>query len=101
MQRFQNAAHVTLAAFRGQDPRHCQQFSLLAMRPSVPIAKEFPNAYVTSTDLSLKSVSLVLKHAQAEGVTNLTAQGADGQNLVDFADSTFRVVTCSYGLLYA
>lgn len=67
-------------------------------RPSVPLAKEFPDAHVTSTDLSPKSVSLVLKHAQAQGVTNLTAQAADGQNLVDFADATFSVVTCSYGL---
>lgn len=64
----------------------------------MPVANEFPNAYVTSTDLSPKSVSLVLKHAQAEDVTNLTAQAADAQNLVDFADSTFSVVTCSYGL---
>lgn len=59
---------------------------------------EFPDAHVTSTDLSPKSVSLVLKHAQAQSVTNLTAQAADGQNLVDFADGTFSVVTCSYGL---
>ena len=64
----------------------------------MPLAKEFPHTHVTSTDLSPKSVSLVLKHAQAQGITNLTGQAADGQNLQDFADNTFSVVTCSYGL---
>lgn len=69
-------------------------------RPAVPLAKEFPHAHVISTDLSPKSVSLVHTYAQAQGVTNLTAQVADAQNLQDFADSTFKVVTCSYGLFF-
>lgn len=69
-------------------------------RPAVPLAKEFPHARVISTDLSPNSVSLVHTYAQAQGVTNLTAQVADAQNLQDFADSTFKVVTCSYGLFF-
>ena len=64
----------------------------------MPLAIEFPHAHVISTDLSPKSVSLV--HTYAQGVTNLTAQVADAQNLQDFPDSTFSLVTCSYGLFF-
>ncbi|KAL3134955.1 hypothetical protein ABBQ32_007915 [Trebouxia sp. C0010 RCD-2024] len=71
-----------------------------AGRPAVPLAKAFPDAQVTSTDLSPKSVSLVSKYAEAQGVTNLTAQAADAQNLQGFHDNTFSVVTCSYGLFF-
>ena len=66
----------------------------------MPLAKAFPDAQVTSTDLSPKSVSLVLKYAEAQGVSNLTAQAADAQNLQDFDDNTFSLVTCSYGLFF-
>ena len=66
----------------------------------MPLAKKFQHAHVISTDLSPKSVSLVHTYAQAQGVTNLTAQVADAQNLQDFADATFSVVTCSYGLFF-
>lgn len=69
-------------------------------RPAVPLAKAFPHSQVTSTDLSPASSSLVCKYAKAQGVTNVTAQAADAQNLKDFADNTFSVVTCTYGLFF-
>lgn len=68
--------------------------------PAVPLAKAIPRARVVATDLSPKAVSFISDYAQAEGVTNVTAQTADAQNLKQFQDSTFAAVTCSYGLMF-
>lgn len=99
MWRGQHASCLMLSAFLTTGAK-ILDIASSSGRPAVPLAKEFPHAHVISTDLSPKSVSLVHMYAQAQGVTNLTAQVADAQNLQDFADSTFNVVTCSYSLFF-
>ena len=71
-----------------------------AGNPAVPLAKAIPQIHVVATDLSPKAVSFINEYAQAEGVTNVTAQVADAQNLKQFEDSCFAAVTCSYGLMF-
>ena len=44
-------------------------------------------------------VGFISDHARAEGVSNVTAQPADAQDLEQFHDCTFAAVTCSYGLM--
>lgn len=68
--------------------------------PAVPLAKALPHTEVLATDLSPIAVSFISSYAQAEGVTNITAQPADAQNLEQFHDCTFAAVTCSYGLMF-
>lgn len=68
--------------------------------PAVPLAKALPHAQIVATDLSPVAVSFISDYAQAEGVTNVTAQPADAQNLEQFHDCTFAAVTCSYGLMF-
>lgn len=71
-----------------------------AGRPAVPLAKVLPEVNFVSTDLAPSSTALALEHAKAEGVTNVTAQTADAQDLHQFADASFAAVTCTYGLLF-
>ena len=68
-------------------------------RPAVPLARELPHVSVVSTDLSPVSALLVHKYAAAQGVTNVTAQAADAQDLADFSSNSFAAVTCSYGFM--
>lgn len=68
-------------------------------RPAVPLARELPHVSVVSTDLSPASALLVHKYAAAQGVTNVTAQAADAQDLADFSSNSFAAVTCSYGFM--
>lgn len=68
--------------------------------PAVPLAKALPHAQVLATDLSPVAVSFISSYAKAEGVTNVTAQPADAQNLEQLQDCTFAAVTCSYGLMF-
>lgn len=59
-----------------------------------------PAVQVVCTDVASNFVSLAAKRAQAEGVQNFRAEAADAQDLAGFADNSFAVVTCVYGLLY-
>ena len=83
----------------------CADFRVLDVasnggNPAVPLAKALPYARIVATDLSPVAVSFISGYAQAEGVTNVTAQPADAQNLEQFSDCTFAAVTCSYGLMF-
>ncbi len=71
-----------------------------AGEPATPLAKAFPHVQVVSTDLSPTSVQLAATHARASGLHNLRAEVADAQDLSAYADSTFAVVTCSFGLMF-
>ena len=59
-----------------------------------------PQAEVVATDLAPSTTELIQQHAVAEGVSNVTAQPADAQDLHNFLDKEFAVVTCSYGLMF-
>ena len=66
--------------------------------PAIPIAQVLPQAQVTATDLAPKMCELAAQRAKALGLTNLTAQPADAQNLQGFGDSSFDLVTCQYAI---
>ena len=68
--------------------------------PAIPVAKTFPHAHITATDLSPVAVSLAKKHAKEQDVLNFTAQTADAQNLQAFQDASFAIATCAYGLMF-
>lgn len=59
-----------------------------------------PHAQVVATDLSPVAVNFISDYAVAEGVANVKAQPADGQNLEQFHSCSFGAVTCSYGLMF-
>jgi ubiquinone/menaquinone biosynthesis C-methylase UbiE len=66
--------------------------------PAATFAKQFPSASVVSTDLS-EAMHTKAK-ALAVDIPNMEAQMADMQNLVDFHDDEFHVVSCSYGFMF-
>lgn len=66
--------------------------------PAIPIAQALPQAQVTATDLAPKMCQLAAQRARSLGLTNITAQPADAQNLQDFGDSSFDLVTCQYAV---
>jgi ubiquinone/menaquinone biosynthesis C-methylase UbiE len=66
--------------------------------PAAIFAKQFPSASVVSTDLS-EAMHMKAK-AVAVDIPNMEAQVADMQNLVDFHDDEFHVVSCSYGFMF-
>ena len=68
--------------------------------PAVPLAKALPAVQVVATDLAPSAVSLIQRHAEAEHALNVTARQADAQDLHAFTNSSFGVVTCTYGLMF-
>jgi SAM-dependent methyltransferase len=66
--------------------------------PAETIALQFPDSTVVATDLSPDQVKI----AQEKTATlpHMTAQVADMENLVDFQECSFDIVTCCYGFMF-
>jgi len=67
--------------------------------PAASLAKAFPEASVHSTDISSDMVKAAESRLRGQG--NAQAKVADMEDLEDFDDGTFDLVTCSYGLMFA
>jgi SAM-dependent methyltransferase len=66
--------------------------------PAETIARQFPNSTVVATDLSPDQVQIA--HEKTLALPHMTAQVADMENLVDFEDNSFDVITCCYGFMF-
>jgi ubiquinone/menaquinone biosynthesis C-methylase UbiE len=66
--------------------------------PAATLAKKFPLASIVSTDFS-EAMHIKAK-ALAVDIPNMEAKIADMQNLEDFLDGEFDVVSCSYGYMF-
>jgi SAM-dependent methyltransferase len=66
--------------------------------PAATLAKQIPSASVVSTDFS--KAMHVKAQALAVDIPNMETQIADMQNLVNFYDGEFHVVSCSYGYMF-
>jgi SAM-dependent methyltransferase len=80
-----------------------QDFSVLDLatgpgEPAETIARQFPQATIVATDISPDQVALAQR--MTETLPHLTAQVADMENLVDFDDNNFDIVTCCYGFMF-
>lgn len=65
-----------------------------------PIAKTIaPKGQVTGVDLSEKMIEKARFRTKEVGLTNITLQHMDAEDL-DFGDNTFDAVICSLGLMY-
>jgi SAM-dependent methyltransferase len=87
--------------FNATKEEHALKILDLASGPGEPaatFAKHFPSASVVSTDLS-EAMHMKAK-ALAVDIPNMEAQIADMQDLVDFHDDEFHVVSCSYGFMF-
>ena len=70
-------------------------------QPAFALAAALPNASVIATDLAETFLPLGRAQAEAAGLSDrVTFQQADGEDLSQFADSTFDIVTCSLGLMF-
>ena len=67
--------------------------------PAASLAKAFPEAFVYSTDIDSDMVKAAESRLRGQG--NAQARVADMEDLEDFDDGTFDLVTCSYGLMFA
>jgi SAM-dependent methyltransferase len=82
---------------------HSNSFRILDLasgpgEPAATLAKKIPSAWVVSTDFS--EAMLMRAKALAVDIPNMEAKIADMQNLVDFHNGEFDVVTCSYGYMF-
>lgn len=66
--------------------------------PAATMARALPKAQVTATDISEDMVAKANKTAAA--LPNMTAMVADAQNLHDFGDNSFDVISCCYGFMF-
>lgn len=90
-------------AFADTLPSSQREFTVLDLatgpgEPAETIARQFPHATVVATDLSPDQVAL----AQETTLTlpHMTAQVADMENLHQFEDASFDLVTCCYGFMF-
>lgn len=68
--------------------------------PSLSLAKALPNASIIATDIAETYLPLGQARAEAAGIYNVKFEAADGENLSQFADASYDVVTCSLGLMF-
>jgi len=69
--------------------------------PSLSLAAALPKAKITATDLAESFLPLGRAKAEAAGLSNqVSFEAADGENLSQFANNSFDVVTCSLGLMF-
>jgi SAM-dependent methyltransferase len=66
--------------------------------PGISIAKAFPQVHVTITDISPDMINKAKE--QTTGLDNTECLVADSENLFQFADDSFDVVTCCFGFMY-
>jgi ubiquinone/menaquinone biosynthesis C-methylase UbiE len=66
--------------------------------PAATFAKQIPSASVVSTDFS-EAMHMKAKELAVD-IPNMETQIADMQNLVNFHDGEFHVVSCSYGYMF-
>lgn len=66
--------------------------------PSIPLARLHPGASFVLTDVAANMVRFAGRRAQAERLTNVECREMDAEAL-DFSDTSFDAVTCSFGLM--
>jgi ubiquinone/menaquinone biosynthesis C-methylase UbiE len=66
--------------------------------PGISIAKAFPHTHVIITDISQDMINKAKE--QTAGLDNTECLVADSENLSQFADNSFDVVTCCFGFMY-
>ena len=68
--------------------------------PALTLANKFPEAIVYSVDINPKMVEVAEERSKSLGVTNVKALVGNMEDLVDFNDGMFDLVTSSFGLMY-
>jgi SAM-dependent methyltransferase len=66
--------------------------------PGITIAKHFPSADVTITDIADSQIEIAT--ANAKGLNNTRCMIADAENLSQFPDNSFDIVTSCYGYMF-
>mmetsp|Transcript_6457 Transcript_6457/g.11516 ORF Transcript_6457/g.11516 Transcript_6457/m.11516 type:complete len:731 (-) Transcript_6457:73-2265(-) len=67
---------------------------------SVKMAKRFPHATITTTDISPDMVKVADERASSNRLSNMKVNIADAQNLSNYPDASFDIVVCSFGLMF-
>lgn len=67
--------------------------------PAATLAAALPDARVLSTDLAPPYLELGRAHAAREGLSNLSFETADAEDLHRYPDASFDAVCCSLGLM--
>lgn len=68
--------------------------------PATMLAKAIPHAQVIATDNDPVMIDMAKKTNATAPLPNLTFQLADMQDLSQFPDGSFDVVTCCYGIMF-
>jgi len=70
-------------------------------QPGITIAQTLPNSKVYCTDISADMIAKCKATVQDKGLGNVTASTASAEDLSQFPDNTFDVVTCCYGYMFS
>jgi ubiquinone/menaquinone biosynthesis C-methylase UbiE len=65
------------------------------------LAKALPEAQVYATDINVRMVELASNKAQELKLNNMTSLTLDMEDMSQFEDQSFDMVTCCYGLAHA
>ncbi|EIE24442.1 S-adenosyl-L-methionine-dependent methyltransferase [Coccomyxa subellipsoidea C-169] len=68
--------------------------------PGISLARQFPNGSVIMTDLADGMIAGAKGRAERLSVKNASFDVADAEDLSQFKDATFDVVTCNCGLMF-
>eukprot|EP00241_Pyramimonas_parkeae_P005936 CAMPEP_0114272074 /NCGR_PEP_ID=MMETSP0058-20121206/28224_1 /TAXON_ID=36894 /ORGANISM="Pyramimonas parkeae, CCMP726" /LENGTH=401 /DNA_ID=CAMNT_0001391147 /DNA_START=3493 /DNA_END=4699 /DNA_ORIENTATION=- len=94
---------IAAAVSRNTTPGQPLQILDLAAGPGEPtchMAARLKNATFLCTDVSDEMVSNAVKRASARGLSNVTCEVVDAQNLSTIASGSQDVVTVCYGLMF-
>lgn len=67
--------------------------------PALTLAAALPQAQLLSTDLAHAFLELGKARAASAGLTNVSFETADAEDLHRYGDASFDAVTCSLGLM--
>ncbi|MAF13865.1 MAG: methyltransferase type 11 [Parcubacteria group bacterium] len=68
--------------------------------PGLTLAKKFPNARVTGSDLSEQMVKIANEHAKQRNIANYFSVHADASNMPSFEDNQFDGLICRFGIMF-
>ncbi|PRW57037.1 methyltransferase type 11 [Chlorella sorokiniana] len=92
-------AHL-VPALQGKAGARILDVASASGEPALTLAVALPQAQLVSTDLAHAFLELGKSRAARAGLTNVSFETADAEDLHRYGDASFDAVTCSLGLMF-
>ncbi|KAI7836751.1 hypothetical protein COHA_009389 [Chlorella ohadii] len=93
------ASHL-VPALQGKEGVRILDVASASGEPALTLAAALPQAQLLSTDLAHAFLELGKARAASAGLTNVSFETADAEDLHRYGDASFDAVTCSLGLMF-